>query len=108
MELSWEVAVREPCAGNQNPRGEAASVGPGGESREKNEEKTEAWGTDRKTWLCVSSFTTREFFHPYFGCVHISERAPLTADLSCSRRDQVLDQQELQPWPSSPGSFQDF
>lgn len=50
VELSWEVemALRELRVGNQSPGGEAASVGPGGESREKNEEKMEAWGTDRK------------------------------------------------------------
>lgn len=47
-ELGWAVAVRELRVGNQSPGGEAASAGPGGESRDKNEGKTEVWGTDRK------------------------------------------------------------
>lgn len=51
VELSWEVevAARELRVGNQRPGGDAASVGPGRESREKNEEKMKAWGIDRKT-----------------------------------------------------------
>lgn len=66
VELSWEVqvAVRELRVGNQSPGGEAASIGPGGESREKNEEKTEVGALIEKSDFVSALPQPGNFFIP--------------------------------------------